>query len=200
MLIVIQEKVKLGDVASIVSGLVVKRKQALNSGDGIKTYQMLTLKSFEPDGWLNSDELDLFESSEELENKYLTQIGDIIIRLSSPYTAITIDEKSSGLLIPSLFAIIRVESNSILSEYLGGYLNSSNIKKTYVKSAVGTAIQIIKTSMLKELEIPLQAIEKQRQIVEVNQLIVKERILLEKLINEKQKYYEAILNKLFDLK
>lgn len=196
----IQEKVKLGDVASIVSGLVVKRKQALNSGDGIKTYQMLTLKSFEPDGWLNSDELDLFESSEELENKYLTQIGDIIIRLSSPYTAITIDEKSSGLLIPSLFAIIRVESNSILSEYLGGYLNSSNIKKTYVKSAVGTAIQIIKTSMLKELEIPLQAIEKQRQIVEVNQLIVKERILLEKLINEKQKYYEAILNKLFDLK
>lgn len=188
--------VKLGDIASIGSGLVVKRKQAMQEDEVVKEYQMITLKSFDPGGWLNTKELELFESTEILDQKYLTQVGDIIIRLSSPNTAISISEEIAGCLVPSLFAIVRCDVEDVLPEYLGIYLNSENIKKVYSRSAVGTSIQIIKTSMLRELQIPVQAVEKQRQIVEVNNLIMKEKLLLQHLVEEKNKYHDAIMKKL----
>lgn len=194
--IVNQIDVKLGDIASIGSGLVVKRKQAMQEDEVVKEYQMITLKSFDPGGWLNTEELELFESTEILDQKYLTRVGDIIIRLSSPNTAITISEEIAGYLVPSLFAIVRCDVEDVLPGYLGIYLNSENIKKVYSRSAVGTAIQIIKTSMLRELQIPIQSVEKQRQIVEVNNLIMKEKLLLQHLVEEKNKYHDVIMKKL----
>lgn len=187
---------KLGEIASIGSGLVVNRKKVMKGDICIKEYKMLTLKSIDPDGWLIKHELENFESAEILDNKYLTQKGDVIIRLSSPNTAITIDEHNEGYLVPSLFSIIRLTSENVLSEFVGVYLNGNNVKKLYVRSAVGSTIQIIKTSMLRELDIPFEEIKKQRQVVEVNKLIMKEKFLLQNLMDEKKKYFNAIMNKL----
>ncbi|WKY46651.1 restriction endonuclease subunit S [Eubacteriaceae bacterium ES3] len=188
---------KLNDIASINSGLVVRRKQAEQEEEIVKEYQMLTLKSFDSGGWLNKDELELFVSAEDLDKKYLTRAGDIIIRLSSPNTAITISEDDEGYLVPSLFAIVRVESDLFHQEYLGIYLNSQYIKKVYARSAVGSTIQIIKTSMLRELEIPMQEVEKQRQIIKVSKLIMREKHLLQLLVEEKNRYHDAIMKNLF---
>lgn len=192
----INKDVKLGTIASIGSGLVVKRKKVMKGDISIKEYKMLTLKSFDPDGWLIKHELENFKSTEILYDKYLTKKGDVIIRLSSPNTAIVIDEQNEGYLIPSLFAIVRLNSVEVLSEYLGIFLNSDKVKKIYARSAVGTTIQIIKTSLLRDLDISLEVFEKQRQVVEVNKLVLKEKLLLQKLMDEKQKYHNAIMNKL----
>lgn len=192
-------EIKLGDIATIGTGLVVKRKQAMDSSEVVKEYQMLTLKSFEQGGWLNTNELEVFKSNEELDEKYITKTGDVIVRLSSPNTAIAVNNEISGLLVPSLFAIVRVEAEYIDPEYLSVYLNSDSMKRIYARSSVGTAIQIIKTSMLKELVIPIQTLEKQKQIVEINKLAVRERLLLERLLDEKIKYHNMIMNKVFEI-
>ncbi|MFZ3171814.1 MAG: restriction endonuclease subunit S [Carboxydocellales bacterium] len=190
------EQRKVGDIASVTTGLVVKRKQAELPEDIIEKYQMLTLKSFDQDRWLNTAELEMFSANEILDNKYLTQEGDVIFRLSHPNTAIMIDKAHVGYLISSLFAVIRLKTNLLIPDYLNIYLNSDQMKRFYAKGAIGSTIQIIKTSMLKDVLVRFPSLEQQQKLVEVNRLIAKERELLLQLVAEKAKYHNEIINKL----
>lgn len=190
------QNIKISDIGDITTGLVVKRKEAELSEYAVKKYKMLTLKSFEQDGWLNTDELEIFQSVEELDKKYLTQKGDVIIRLSYPHTAIFIDKEHEEFVISSLFAIIRLSVEYLLPEYLSIYLNSERMRGIYAKSAIGSAIQVIKTSMLKQITVKFPDLERQKKIIELNRLMIKEKILLTRLIEEKIKYNKEAINKL----
>ena len=71
------------------------------------------------------------------------------------------------------------------------------MKKIYAKCSIGSTIQVIKTSMLKDTTVIIKNTEEQRKIIELNSLILKERILLERLREEKTKYHNAILTNIF---
>ena len=185
--------VKLGDISSITTGQVIKRKEARPGDVDAIQYRILTLKSFDEDGFLVKEELDSFKASEEIESKYITSKGDIVVRLSMPFTSITIDEESEGILIPSLFVVIRINSNDILPSYLSLYLNSNKMKKQYMREARGTAIQILKTSAFKEFEIMLPDMSMQEQTVALNELMMREKRLLQLLIKENNKRNQIIL-------
>lgn len=188
--------VKLGDISSITTGQVIKRKEARPGDVDAIQYRILTLKSFDEDGFLVKEELDSFKASEEIESKYITSKGDIVVRLSMPFTSITIDEESEGILIPSLFVVIRINSNDILPSYLSLYLNSNKMKKQYMREARGTAIQILKTSAFKEFVIMLPDMGMQEQIVALNELMMREKRLLQLLIKENNKRNQIILEKM----
>lgn len=185
--------VKLGDISSITTGQVIKRKEARPGDVDAIQYRILTLKSFDEDGYLVKEELDSFKASEKIESKYITSKGDIVVRLSMPFTSITIDEESEGILIPSLFVAIRVNCNDILPSYLSLYLNSNKMKKQYIKEARGSAIQILKTSAFKEFEIMIPDMSIQEQAVTLNELLMREKRLLQLLIKENNKRNQIIL-------
>ena len=185
--------VKLGDISSITTGQVIKRKEARPGDVDAIQYRILTLKSFDEDGYLVKEELDSFKASEKIESKYITSKGDIVVRLSMPFTSITIDEESEGILIPSLFVAIRVNCNDILPSYLSLYLNSNKMKKQYIKEARGSAIQILKTSAFKEFEIMIPDMSIQEQAVTLNELMMREKRLLQLLIKENNKRNQIIL-------
>ena len=188
--------VKLGDISSITTGQVIKRKEARPGDVDAIQYRILTLKSFDEDGFLVKEELDTFKAIEEIESKYITSKGDIVVRLSMPFTSITIDEESEGILIPSLFVVIRINSNDILPSYLSLYLNSNKMKKQYIKEARGSAIQILKTSAFKEFEIMIPDMSIQEQAVTLNELLMREKRLLQLLIKENNKRNQIILEKM----
>lgn len=188
--------VKLGDISSITTGQVIKRKEARPGDVDAIQYRILTLKSFDEDGFLVKEELDSFKASEEIESKYITSKGDIVVRLSMPFTSITIDEESEGILIPSLFVAIRVNCNDILPSYLSLYLNSNKMKKQYIKEARGSAIQILKTSAFKEFEIMIPDMSTQEQSVTLNEVMMREKRLLQLLIKENNKRNQIILEKM----
>jgi restriction endonuclease S subunit len=190
------QKKKIADVGNITIGLLAKRKQADKNDISNKNYQMLTLKSFNQDGFLDTKGLEDFQSTEILDEKYLTCVGDVLIRLSEPHTAITICDDNKGILIPSLFSVIRLTGNMVLPEYLAIYLNSEKMQRFYSKQSIGSTIQVMKTSSIKDIEIEIPSIEKQEKIIEINNLILREKKLLAKLIKEKNLYYRAIINKL----
>lgn len=185
--------VKLGDISSITTGQVIKRKEARPGDVDAIQYRILTLKSFDEDGFLVKEEIDSFKASEEIESKYITSKGDIVVRLSMPFTSITIDEESEGILIPSLFVVIRINCNDILPSYLSLYLNSNKMKKQYIKEARGSAIQILKTSAFKEFEIMIPDMSIQEQAVTLNELMMREKRLLQLLIKENNKRNQIIL-------
>lgn len=188
--------VKLGDISSITTGQVIKRKEARPGDMDAIQYRILTLKSFDEDGFLVKEELDSFKASEEIESKYITSKGDIVVRLSMPFTSITIDEESEGILIPSLFVAIRVNCKDILPSYLSLYLNSNKMKKQYIKEARGSAIQILKTSAFKEFEIMIPDMSTQEQSVTLNEVMMREKRLLQLLIKENNKRNQIILEKM----
>lgn len=187
---------KIINISEVQTGLVLVRKRADAKDKDAHKYSMLTLKSFDPKGRLNEDNLDGFFSKEKLENKYLTNKGDVIIRLTSPYTAICIDTKQEGLVIPSNFAIIRLKEQNFIPKFVALFLNSEIIEKQFFKSSISTTIPLIKTAHLREIDIPEKTLEMQKKIVELNKFQVKEKILLSHLMEEKEKFAKASINKI----
>lgn len=188
---------KLGELFNIGSGLVTKRKEAPPNISGFK-YKTLTLRSVSPLGFIDEDSLDDFVSIEEVDEKYVAKAGDIIVRLSSPFTAAVIDEKIAGAIITSLFAIFKSKNNILLPEYVAILLNSEWMKKQYTKDASGSALQMIKTSSIKDYGIAIPDLEKQSKIININQLMKRELTLLEDLTENKKIYNKMLLNKLME--
>jgi len=185
---------ELNDIAEIRTGLVIARKKA-EFGEGNR-YKVLTLKSFDEDGWVDIDELDVFESVEELSRHYLTQKNDVVIRLSYPHTAVCIDENLEGIILPSLFSVIRLFEKKILPEFLALYLNSDRIKRKIAQAAAGSAVTVIKTSFLKELSIRAYPMEMQRKAIQIHKLHVKEKKLLVELAEKKEIIYKSVIKEL----
>ncbi|MDW7777334.1 MAG: hypothetical protein SCH39_13495 [Methanosarcinales archaeon] len=187
---------KLINISEVQTGLVLARKRIDAQDQDSHVYRMLTLKSFESKGWLNEGQLDMFFSKEKLENKYLTKEKDIIIRLTTPYTSICINDKQKGFVIPSNFAIIRLKGQKFIPEFVALFLNSEIVEKKFFKSSISTTIPLIKTKHLREIDIPEKSIILQKKIVELNQLQMKEKMLLSCLMNEKEKFAKASINKI----
>ena len=71
------------------------------------------------------------------------------------------------------------------------------MKKQYIREARGSAIQILKTSAFKEFEIMIPDMSIQEQAVTLNELMVREKRLLQLLIEENNKRNQIILEKIF---
>jgi len=185
---------KLKDISNLRTGLVTARKKASAIDEETYSYRAVTLKSFNRNGCLSVKYLDNFTAKEEINENYLTQYNDILVRLREPNFAVLIDEDNINLLIPSLVATIRVVSDSVDSKFLTYYLNSTVVKRALNSSITGTAINMIKTKELENLEIQIPSLEEQKKIVEFLDLTSKEINLLEELKNQKEKYYQEVFN------
>lgn len=190
---------RLKDVSIIRTGLVTARKKASAVDSEIISYKAVTLKSFNTNGSLIVDNLDTFVSKEKIKETYLTQTNDVLIRLREPNIAVFIDTDNSGLVIPSFVASLRVDETKVCSKFLTYYLNSTTAKRALNNFITGTAINMIKTKELEDLQIKLPSLEEQKKIVEFLDLTNKEIDLLRSLKNEKEKYYSEVFNNILKM-
>ena len=107
----------------------------------LKLTKQINLKSFNKNGYLDTDELETFRAKEIISKEYITQCGDIVIRLTDPFTAIYISKGYEGLIVSSNFTIVRCQCN-VDAEFLSYYLNSDNIKKTLLSNIQGSIMKI----------------------------------------------------------
>ncbi len=190
---------KLGEIALIKTGLVLTRKKASMKYEIENTYKLITLKNIEDNGAFNEEPFETFESNDKLNEGYFTEEGDILIRLSYPYTTVYIDKSKVGLLVPSYFTIIKLRTSNYIPEYITWYLNSDKAKKELMKSQTGTAMSTTNKTILASIDIKEIPIEDQKRIARIQELYLKERGLLYELVEEKEKYYKSITNKLIKM-
>ena len=107
---------KLGYIAVVRGGSVLRRKEA-TLGEAIP-YRALSLRSIVPAGYIIADQLDVINAKETLNPEYITLLGDIIVRLTEPYTVVLIDAATSGIVIISNFVVVRTDPDIILPDYL----------------------------------------------------------------------------------
>lgn len=185
---------KLKELTTIRTGLVLSRKKASLHNDFKKIYKQITLKSFSNNATLSPQYFDTFISNEEIKNEYISQIGDIVVRLREPNIAVYIDEESEGMIIPSLMAIVRVKNDIVDKEYLANYLNSTNVKRALHMQVKGTTISMIKTKDLQDIEVVVPTMEKQKSLVKLLKYSKEELQLLNQLKEQKENFTQSVLD------
>ncbi len=185
---------KLGEISDVRSGLVLSRKKA--GGKSEYTYYALNLRSIDASGYIDTGQLDLFNSKEELNEEYLTRKGDVIVRMSTPYTAVIIDESTENLVISSNFVLIRQNGRKLLPEYLYWLLNTAKVKHRIYESATSNMLGSVNAKYISDFEVEPISLAQQRQIAELNTLAKREIKLLQMLTAKKEQYYAQIIDDL----
>lgn len=187
---------KLGEIASVRSGLVLSRKLARENP--VQRYRLLNLRSITPEGYIDMNETDVFDAKETLPREYLSQVGDIVIRLSAPYTAVLIDEESEGMVVSSNFVIVRTDPQVLLPEFLYWLLNTSEVKHRMFENSSSNMLGAVKPKFFADYEITPLPIPEQQKIAAINALAKAESKLLRQLANAKEQYYESILHNTYN--
>ncbi len=189
-------QMKLKDLATIRSGLVLARKESKQKTT--HQYTLLNLRSIHPGGHIGMKTLDVFWATEILDDAYLSQIGDVIVRLSVPYTAVCIDKSTRNLVIPSNFVTIRTNNDRLLPEFLFWFLNRAQTRRLFYENSGGNMMAAIKPSYFADLELPDIDLRKQKRIAEIHNTARKEIKLLHDLAEAKEQYYAGILDRLIE--
>ena len=186
---------KLGEMANVRSGLVLSRKQARGS-TGIR-YPLLNLRSICSDGSIDRRQLDVFDAVEHLAPEYVSRVDDVVVRMSSPYTAVLIDETSANIVISSNFIIIRCNKRIILPEYLFWLLNRPETKRAIYENTSSNMLGAVKAKFFTDFDVLPQSMDDQRKIAAMNALAIKETQLLHRLACEKERYYNQLIDKIY---
>ena len=190
----------INDIAVVRTGLVTARKKKDAASLGTYKYQLLNLRCIANEGYIDKNYIEPYELSEELKDDYLTRMGDILIRLSAPYTAVLINKPElCGIVVPSHFAIIRVDERYALPGYVFWVLRREKNKMTMMQNSSGsTAFGTISSGLISSLSITLLPLHEQQIIAELLCLSEREQELLQKLSEEKKTYNTLLLNQIYD--
>ena len=189
---------KLSSIATVRTGLVVGRKKAQLDSEYKIEYSQVSLRCFGSGVKLNHTHTDEFVSLAELDAKYFTQEGDILVRLRSPSLALYVEKEDEGLLINSLLSIIRLKSEKVDAKYVAYYINSKIVERQLKLNMQSTAIPMVKTKDLENLEIVLPPLAEQKRLVSLLDLAQQEQVLLQKLIDEKKQLSQTILDTIIE--
>ena len=173
---------KISEFATLQSGLVLNRREARFEEEIAVIYNRLNLRSLNEYGELKSENLDFFPSKALLDDSFLTQKGDVVVKLSAPLFPTVIEESNTNLVIPSQLAVIRIFDQRVIPEYI-----------TSVEG--GTVLHSIKINTLADLKIPIPSVEKQRLIVNIAQINSKIEKLYKELIKQESKLATAKIQK-----
>ena len=171
--------VKLGEVIDVYSGQIMSRVKADKSegeGDCISTTTMKVIvpKAITSDGLISVDEIveeKIIVTDKSIEkvavdlpvdNKRITALGDIVIKLSTPFDSATITDETVGCLIPSFCAIIR-NKDIVCLDYLQAFLNSRLCKDQLKAKVIGAVMTILSIGKIKEIDIPVP--DKEQQLI-----------------------------------
>lgn len=125
----------IGEIAVVRTGLVTMREKKKISFSRVREYRVLNLKCIADEGYIDKKHIEADEFPVELKDDYLTRMGDILVRLSAPYTAVLIDQSDlCGIVVPSHFAIIRVDNRYTVPEYIFGRYGVRRIELQWCKT------------------------------------------------------------------
>lgn len=158
--------VPLGECGiEIVSGQIMSRLTVKDDSNDevVVTRRVVVPKCIRPDGSLSPDEMPEERLHTDADPKRLTEEGDIVIKLSTPYDAASIGAENAGCVVPSFCAIIK--SSGVLNrDYLLAFLNSSTCKRQLKTQVAGAAMAMLSVGKLKAIKIPVPSAEVQHSI------------------------------------
>lgn len=182
---------KLSYIVSIQTGLFAKTMI-----DGDIAY--LQSKDFDDNGFLNF-KLQPELKEDRVPKKHLLEPGDVLFASKGTKNFAAVYEHTNIPAVASTsFFVIRIKEDfkeKVLPKYLHWFMNQPISQKFLQANAMGTSMVSIPKSVLSELEILLPTIEKQKAILEINELRIKEKNIKQKIDSlQDQKIQQQIFN------
>lgn len=192
---------KLENIADFTLGAFTTRLETTSKELAIKV-KALSLKEFNETLGVsyrisNEKNLEITVSKEKLEAQLLTDTESIVLHRQAK-KVVLLPEKYSGLLLTNNYMKIHLHESVDLAFFEWYFNEHPSIQKQLAIMSEGSVVSSLKLSHLKELEIELPPIEKQKKIGRIAQLkrrkeaLQTERIELEHIFIQQQlvKYIE----------
>lgn len=183
----------LSDIADIRTGFPLRKAAEEDSlGDAL----LVQMKDVNPLSGINWDRT-LRISSEGSRNPDWLKENDILFvgRGSRFFAVLVKTTKQNCLASPHFYVLRNKRSNIALPAFLVWYLNSQPAQKFYSTNQEGSALPYISRKTLDTLPVQLPSIDIQKKIVDTYECWQKQKQLLSELIETKDGYINALLEK-----
>ncbi len=188
---------KLSDCAELTAGVITsrvledRRSNSVNPDNRIYVLAPRAIHDGKIDKSLLAEEYKK-DDGREIPSKFLTEKGDIIIKLSSPYDSCLIGEEDEGLLIPSFCLKIRVTDPAIDRYFLLAFLNSKRCRDDLKSMCYGSVVAIVKKSDLERVELPFFSPVEQEEIGRRYRTVGQIRMAMERYISLEQERIDIV--------
>lgn len=146
----------------IAGGQIMSRISAKDAEEK-QTVKVVVPKSIAADGSIDVNEMPEEEVVMEVDKKKVTELGDIVVKLSTPYGAGIVDEDAVGCVVPSFCALIK-DAGDLDSNYLLAFLNSDMCKQQIQAQVTGAVMTVVSIGKIKKLQIPVPSTEEQTEV------------------------------------
>ena len=182
---------KLEKIGKLSIGWTLSRIEA-KPGEDFQEFELFTMQELSKETGnhdVNIQSQFIKVAEKRLKDLTLSKQGMIVIGLTS-YKALVITKAYENRVIPSNFAYLQCDEG-IDPNYVAWYFNEHpQIQKQLTLAMQGSIIRALSVQMLRELTIEIPPLSVQQKLGSIYQLKSQRR----KLINEKQKLEELLMN------
>ena len=182
---------KLEKIGKLSIGWTLSRIEA-KPGEDFQAFELFTMQELSKETGnhdVNIQSQFIKVAEKRLEDLTLSKQGMVVIGLTS-YKAFVITKAYENRVIPSNFAYLQCDEG-IDPNYVAWYFNEHpQIQKQLTLAMQGSIIRALSVQMLRELTIEIPPLSVQQKLGSIYQLKSQRR----KLINEKQKLEELLMN------
>ena len=183
-------KKRLNEIAEVTIGQSFRSRLEREDDGNMAVVQM---KDLTAENLIDSQSL-MQVDIKKINERQLVKKGDIVFRARGQNnTAAHINQDLGQAVIAAPLLRIRISKENVLPEYLVWWVNQPKSQAYLASHAKGTASRMISKPVLEELCVEVPPIEKQKQIVELANLVHEEQKLLCELAEKRTKYMEGIL-------
>ena len=181
---------RLGDVAEIMAGLTGF------SDKGKYRYNVVQPNSFTDTGLMN--EADVQRRGDELADKQLLSVGDILVKRLNPSFVHVVTLESVGMVASQNILVVRPGAE-IDPDYLGYLLEQKDILGQ-VEHVTGstTAIKAVSVKKLAGITIPVISLAEQRKVGAVWKLSRKRKQLLNEYMTESDRLVSLLASQIIN--
>ena len=171
------KKIKIEEVCSFINGYAFDSNKYVQNG-----IQVIRITNVQK-GYISDTDKKFYKEEKELERYKLIE-GDLLISLTGNVGRVgVIKSENLPAYLNQRVSCVRIKNNNLLNKrFLFNFLNSDSFEKTCIKNSKGIAQKNISTVWLREIKIPLPAMEEQRKIAQrldaVSDLLAKQKQLL----------------------
>jgi restriction endonuclease S subunit len=126
--------------------------------------------------------------------QHLVRKHDLIFRSrGQTYSAALVTENLGAAVVAAPLMVIRPHSSKVLPEYLRWFVNLPATHNVLASMAAGTSVKIINKAALQQLEVPVPALETQRKIARLGELMEEETKLMAEMTRLRHRLMEQTL-------
>jgi restriction endonuclease S subunit len=183
-------KKKIKDIADIQIGYQFRGKI---EADPKGTHRVIQIRDF--DEFQNLGATDLYKVNLKYDaERYLVNKGDILFLARGHRNyAIPIKDSLENTIAASYFFILRLRNESILPEYLAWFIKQAPAQAyLYNIARRGTHIPMVPKSAFENMPVDIPDLEIQKTIIKLDNLLEKERSLLNQIQEKRIQFIKAI--------